>query len=335
MTILKQYQELLCRPVAGIVHFNDVFTDHDIDFDAELTTTIRNIWSFSDLRFSIGKNPKWADYGINLLHDLIKEQRRIIDFIQTKTHTIITSDVVDKAVISIVNKADRNSITTTHWQNGEDFHLAITDNGLEIYVVPLIRLQALETRNKVIALYRIPNNSIPFIDGNHEQFRSSIIANVRYFPEILEPIFEYKNKEELITAKQNGTHPTIIPIQTKLAEFAFSDKFGNVRISVLDNEKFIHNIKKHNKGEIVHIRIWNSDPVKAVYVHSLKEIPENHLGIYQNIADETSSNTSYWEIVKKSEDCNNDTTTATTILQQLNPNFEHEEFFITNETKIV
>lgn len=328
-TILKQYIDLLSRPKSGIVHLNDVFAESDTDPDSELTATIRNLGNFSDLRFPIGQNPKMADYVVNLLDDLIEEQKRIISLILEKTGKVINQDFSNKAVLAVINKADRNKTTTSDGKNGEDFHLAITNNGLEIYVVPLERLQALETRNKILALYRIPNQKLIVTDGNHEQFRSSIIATTRYFPEILEPVFQYKDQAELLHAKQSGLHPDVIPVQKNMAEYAFSDKFGNVRISVKDNIQFKQNIINNTENSnIVKIRAGDSDPLEVFYVTSLKEIPNGKLGIYQNIADAETVGAGYWEIVKKSEDCNNETDTACTILQNINPNFKNEQILL-------
>ncbi|MBU1445700.1 hypothetical protein KKD70_00355 [Patescibacteria group bacterium] len=327
-TILKQYKDLLDRQVSGIVHFNDVFAENPVDIDSELTAIIRNLGNFSDLRFPIGNNPKLADYGVNLLNDLIEEQRRILKIVQDMSGKNIDHHFSNKAVLAIVNKADRNSKTTAEGKNGEDFHLAITDNGLEIYAVPLARLQALETRNKILALYRIPNEKLVVTDGRHEQFRSSIIATTRHFPNILEPVFEYFTKEDLIRAKENGTHPNVIPEQKYLAEFAFSDKFGNVRVSVRNNKEFKKYFDSYKIGDVVKIKVNGSEPVNAFYVTSLKEIPVGEVGIYQNIADVATEGAGYWEIVKKSEDCNHEKETATAILEHINPNFRDEDISI-------
>ena len=35
MEMNKKYLELLSRPVRSVVHFNDVFFEHDVDLDAE------------------------------------------------------------------------------------------------------------------------------------------------------------------------------------------------------------------------------------------------------------------------------------------------------------
>ncbi|MBU1118872.1 hypothetical protein KKH43_03255 [Patescibacteria group bacterium] len=328
-TIAKQYEEILKRPTRGIVHFNDVFSKRDVDFDAELTAITRNLGNFSDVTFPIGQDHKLADYGVNLLHDLIAEQNRIINSIRDRVGKMILQNFTEKVVLSVVNCAPRNSKTTANGRNGEDFHLAITDNGLEIYAVPLAILQALETRDKILALYRIPNEKLKVTDGLHEQFRSSIIATTRYFPEILEPIFEYQDRNSLINAKLLGKHPDVIPKQKKLAEFAFADTFGNVRISVKDTEIFKSYFGSGNIGDVVKMRVGKSKSVDAYYTTSLKEIPDGELGIYQNVADNDNSKASYWEIVKKWSV--GTLWRAEQSLEELNPNFRNEEIVVTEK----
>ena len=79
----KKYLELLSRPSRSIVHFNDVFFEHEVDFDAEMTVMFRNLTEFSSLMFPIGDHFKNADYGIVLLDDLIDEERRIKKYLPT------------------------------------------------------------------------------------------------------------------------------------------------------------------------------------------------------------------------------------------------------------
>ena len=316
--ILEKYKKLLEREISFIVHFNDVFSEREVDFDAELTTTMRNLGTLSDTHFPIGKNPKLADYGVNLLNDLLEEQERILKIIKEKSGKSIKTQLSDqtKSPVAIINKADRNNKTTKNNRNGEDFHLAITDNGLEIYVVPLSLLQTLETHNKILALYKIENEKLVVTDGNKEQFRSSIIATTRYFQEILTPVFQYENKKELLEAKRLGKHPKVIPTQESLIEFAYKDKFGNVRLSIKNPKEFATTLSKIKLGDNIKICI-NNKCISAIYTSSLKEIPEGKLGIYQNIADEQLGETFYVEVVKKSADCNIETETAYTILKSL------------------
>lgn len=329
--IKRKYLELLSRPSRTIVHFNDVFFEHEVDFDAELTVMFRNLAKFSSLMFPIGKYPKIADYGVVLLDDLIEEERRIIEKIRgfgAETAKDIFSDRLKKQVLCIVNCAPRNDETTQNGMNGEDFHLAITDNGLEIYVVPLERLQGLETRNRILALYKIPNESLVSTDGKREQFRSSIITTSRYFPDTLETVFEYENLDELITAKESGIHPNVIPVQEKLAELAFIDKFGNVRISVKNCKEFLKPIRNAEIGDQIYITVGNSEAIKVNYVNSLKDIPTGEIGFYQNVADQTNpwSDAGYFEIVKKSTNPNKELEPASVILEKLNKDFIKAEY---------
>lgn len=316
--ILPKYKKYLTRPIRGIVHFNDVFSEREIDFDAELTVIFRNLGNFSDLTFPIGGNPKLADYGAVLLDELLGEEKRIIKKVKEVSGRVIGEGLRDKAVLSVINCVPRNSETTGNGKNGKDFHLAITENGAEIYAVPLERLSALETRNKILALFRIPNEKHPFFDGKREQFRSSIITTTRYCPEILEPVFQYDNADKLIAAKKSGKHPQMIPLQVKIAEVAYIDKFGNVRISIRDNNEFFARFFDKKIGDKVEIKIGDSGNIIAYYVDSLSEIPEGELGIYRNVADGEGNGAGYWEVAKKSKDPNNETQSVAEILREAN-----------------
>src|SRR3989344_5774176 len=207
--ILPQYKKLLSRKVNAIVHFNDVFSDQSVDFDAELTAIIRNLGNLSDKTYPIGNNLYQAEYGLNLLSDLLTEQKRIIQLVKKQKGKQVSKQFTEGTIISIANCAPRSKEATANGKNGNDFHLAITDDLLEIYCVPISTLKTLETRNKILALYKIPNEKIPTTDGQKEQFRSSIITTTRYFPNILEPIFQYKNREELLKAKKLGKYENI------------------------------------------------------------------------------------------------------------------------------
>jgi hypothetical protein len=317
--ILPKYEKYLTRLVRGTVHFNDVFSEREIDFDAELTVIFRNLGNFSDLTFPIGKNPKLADYGAVLLDELLGEEKRIIKKIKEVSGRVIGEGLPDKAVLSVINCAPRNSKTTGNGKNGKDFHLAITENGVEIYAVPIERLSALETRNKILALFRILNEAHPLFDGKREQFRSSIITTTRYCPEILEPVFQYENRNELIAAKKSGKHPRVIPEQKNLAEIAYIDKFGNIRLSVKDNDEFFAGFAGKGIGGRVKVKIGESKNIIAHYVNSLSEIPEGELGIYRNVADgDDDGSAGYWELAKKSKDPNNEKQPASEILREAN-----------------
>jgi len=325
--MLEKYKKILEKEIAGIIHFSDVFTENNIDFDSELTVTFRNFGKLSDLRYPIGTNNKKADYGANLLNDLLAEQKRILTILEKNSGKKINLETLEKNVIAILNQADRNSITTKDNKNGNNFHLAITDNNLIIFAVPLNLLETLETRNKILALYEIPNELLKTTDGTKEQFRSSIISTTRFTPEILKPIFEYKDTEELLKSKEKNTHPKLIPEQKILAKYAFTDKFGNIRFFVKNNKQFKKNIVNVNFGDKIKLEIGDKK-IEVFYVESLKDIPNGEIGIYQNISDLNIGNDGYWEVIKKSENCNFETETAETILKKLNPNFKNEEIKI-------
>ena len=325
--ILPQYKKLLSRKVNAIVHFNDVFSDQSVDFDAELTAIIRNLGNLSDKTYPIGNNLYQAEYGLNLLSDLSTEQKRIIQLVKKQKGKQVSKQFTEGTIISIANCAPRSKEATANGKNGNDFHLAITDDLLEIYCVPISTLKTLETRNKILALYKIPNEKIPTTDGQKEQFRSSIITTTRYFPNILEPIFQYKNREELLKAKKLGKHPNIIETQTKDIEFAYADKFGNVRISVKDS---LDLNKKINDCKKVQIQIGKSEPLVLYYTKSLKEIPENEIGLYENIADkkDNESKAGYWEIVKKTNNPNTEESNAYALLKALSKDLRNDEITI-------
>ena len=305
---MKSYfRDLLNRPVRSIIHFNDVFGHPYGDFDAQLTTTFRNLGVLSDMHIATGGNIRIADYGVNLVNDLVAEENRIRKHFRLK--------IPQGAIQVIANFAPRNTETTQGGKNGRDFHLAITVEGVEIIAVPLEHLQALEMRNQILALYRIPNQALTVTDGDKEQFRSSIIGTTRYCPQILEPIFEYDTEIDMVLAKQKGLHPPYIPEQDRLAQVAFVDAFGNVRLSVWDNHEFMRNLPSQY-GSQVTLRV-NDQSCQAKYVTSLKNIPTGELGIYQNVADHTSSSACYWELVKKSPDCNHEPRSAAQILTEM------------------
>ncbi len=330
MSIISPKNErLLNRDRRAIIHFSDVFDDTGEDFDAQLTAIIRNLGNLSDKTYGIGSNVKRADYGVNLVSDLIEEEKRLIAEIQKRKGKPVHQDLIDKAVLAIANCAPRNGKTTANGKNGNDFHLAITNSEVEIYAVPLVSLKTLETRNQILSLFKIPTKNIPYIEALLEQFRSSVITLIRNYPELLEPVFEYDSEEEVNDAKNLNEHPEVIPGPKNNAEFAYNDHFGNVRIFVKDNEKFRDPFINRRFGDTVFISVGNSKKVEAIYARALSDIPAGKLGIYQNPADTEKFGSGYWEIAKKSDDPNNEISPAVKILEKLNPNFQNEEIKVT------
>lgn len=318
--ILPQYRETLSRPSESLVSFSDVFPHDGADFDAVLTTDYRSLALNRAYHFGIGHNPKLGDYGTVLIEQLLADRRKIVEEIVT-----LGGDPeidLDRAARTVVNVAPRDSQTTAEGKNGKDFYLAITAQGQEIYAVPPERLQALETRNQILACFQIPTENLPFTDGAHEQFRSSIVAIARYKPEVLVPVFQYRDRAALIAAKAAGTHPDLIPEQEHPLEVAYVDKFGNVRLSAKDVEQTLRELNAE-KGDKVLIQVGDAEPLEAYYVDSLAEIPNGELGFYCNVADgeDPHSRAGYFELVKKSEDCNHETDHAESRLAHTNTKF--------------
>lgn len=305
------YQEFLARPVEAIVHFSDVFSAPIRDFDAELTAILRNLGTLSDRTYFVGGNTDLAGYGGVLLNDLVFERRRIFSEIGRE-------DAQKKqAVVAVLNSLPREGYALDEAPNGRDFHLAITESGVEVFACPLVTLSALESRNAIVALYRIPNTNIPFSDGNREQFRSSIIATSRYRVDVMETVFEYESVTDLILAKEKGIHPNVIPKQKNSVEFAYADRFGNVRLSVADTRALREQLGD-TFGKKVQVIVGDSDPFEAVYSHSLADIPMGALGLYENVADLSLSHRcpGYWELVKRTDHCLAEESTAFSVLQQ-------------------
>lgn len=299
--MLSLYKDILTQEAQAIIHFSDVFSSPEVDFDAELTAIIRNFGVLSDKTYFVGGNAKLAGYGSVLLNDLICERKRVsekIDLFDSYSKTTL---------FSILNSLPREGYESKDFPNGRDFLVAITQSGVCFFATPPTTLSALEIRNEIVALYRIANKNIPFTDGLKEQFRSSIIALSRFLPDCMETIYEYENREALLEAKRQGNHITPIPTQEQEIEFAFADRFGNVRLSVRDGEA-LRNHLKEKKGKEVTLRINEKETLPVVYVDALSHVPIGSLGLYENIADalESHRKASYWELVKRSDHCLDD-----------------------------
>lgn len=309
--MLPKYRELFTRETEAIIHLSDVFSDPARDFDAELTAIFRNLGTLSDRTYFVGGNADLAGYGGVLLNDLVFERRRIL----SETEQLKTRQ--EKAVVIILNALPREGYDVNEFPNGRDFYLAITESGVEIFACPLATLSALESRNAIVALYRIPNAMIPFTNGNREQFRSSIIAASRYRTEVMEPVFEYDSVSDLVAAKEKGLHPNAIPEQKNAIEFAYADRFGNVRLSVDDTRELREQLNG-SFGKKVLVTVGNADPFEAVYTDSLADIPMGALGLYENVADLSLAHRrpGYWELVKRTDHCLTEKETAFAVLQQ-------------------
>lgn len=294
----SQYKDVLGRKAEAIIHFSDVFSGGEEDFDAELTVIFRNLGILTDKMYFVGANASLAGYGAVLLNDLSRERFQLLSFIGEERRA------VESTVFSILNSLPREGIDKEVFPNGMDFHMAITSGGVCFFACPIGTLSALETRNEILALYKIPNENIPFTDGTKEQFRSSIVASSRFRPDVMETIYEYDTIEEKSEAKKNGTHPQVIPEQSTEIEFAYADRFGNVRLSVRNGDVLRERLAPYFSKE-VSIRIGEGEFLTALYVNSLAEIPVGSIGLYENVADGKFPHrrAGYWELVKKSDHC--------------------------------
>lgn len=295
----EYYQKLLKRPLEAILHFSDVFSGPETDFDAELTVTFRNLGTLSDKMYFVGGNARRTGYGAVLVNDLVLERKKIVRELG------VPLAQKDQAIALILNSLPREGYEASEAPNGRDFHLAITEEGVMIFAVPLSTLSALEDRNAIVALYRIPNARIPLADGEHEQFRSSIIALSRFVPESMEPVFEYDSVEDLMRAKLYGTHPSIIPSQKYDIELAYTDRFGNVRLSVRDGEEQLARLGMLQFGDELRVLVGEEEVARALYMDALADVPVGKFGLYENVADSMRSyrKAKYWEFVKRSDHC--------------------------------
>jgi len=311
--MLQKYTEIISQEAQSIIHFSDVFSGPYKDFDAELTVTMRNLGILSDRTYFVGGDPRLAGYGAVLLNNLTKERKYI------SREMKLNDSFLHTTIFSILNASPREGYNVEEAPNGRDFHMAITQDGVVFFACPLETLSALETRNEIMALYRIPNEKLAFTNGKKEQFRSSIVALSRFYPESMEAVFEYENKEELVKAKELGLHPQVIPHQKKVIEYAYADRFGNVRLSILKSELLREKLDSQ-KGKNIFLRLNGTINIPVFYGESLSDIPIGVLGLYENIADEENKKAyaSYWELVKRSDHCLSDKNTARDILDQYN-----------------
>jgi hypothetical protein len=268
--------EALKRPVLAHYYFSDVYPEQrsangtPFDFDAEITSD----WHSLDIRpplrgkYGIGSNPTLGAYGIELISNLVDQA--IVDIKREEQRGGELTQKVRRArrylkvgaVCVVGNIAPRSAETAAN--NGTDFHLALLDNGVEIYAVPLDLLKYV--KHKVVALWKIPNEGHPVFDGEMEQFRSSLIVRSREYPDHLKRIM---NPEEIIPEQQNDL------------EVAFTDEFGNMRLSqrlksppiLGDNRRCSLIIGGHRIND-VHLDC-----------PCLNEIPGEECGLYRNPDD--------------------------------------------------
>src|ERR1019366_9061938 len=185
-----------------------------------------------------GLFPWIAESGLVTFDDLVQERNEKAE----SNHTNPTNHHRDPvreifeynnlAPVALANCAPRSKEHTANGSNGTDFYLAVTHTGLEVYTTPLHFLQGLDSRDRIRALYRIPNEDNPEFDGEKQQFRSARVERDRQHPHILEPVFQYRDRDALVRAKIEGSYPQVIPKDTRPGHIAFIDKFGNIRIDL-------------------------------------------------------------------------------------------------------
>lgn len=326
------------------IQFNDVFGTIPLlplgvdvlgvsDFDAILTAQVRNSGFWMDGKFGIGSWPALGEYGIILINQLREHQmeeaiKSGITFGGIKGNQIKYSgdnhpdtkklaESLMKVIVVVVNCAPRNSGHHSTGKNGEEFYAGLTDNNLEIYA-QLDFFRGLHARKKLKALFRVPNEAGVWPAG--EQFRSSVVSQVRRTPKKLVPV------ETL----------DIIPKIKQEGRLAYVDRFCNVRVEIAANQKIN---QKLQIGKKITLGIADGSKMYTIkHVHVVKriiDIPENELGIYYNPADPSVQNgPTYVEIVRRVSNPNSDYMNAYMTLCNAIKQYEHTIVMPTEWDKI-
>lgn len=290
-----KHVDMFARPREATIQFSDVFgaipgTEHFdasslYDFDAELTAQVRNVGKFHDAQFSIGYWPELGDYGAVLLEELRRYQQHEAhrklgteQGLPEHPDTLVLHQSLQHAVVAVVNCAPRTHVHQERNVNGEEFHVAVTSSGLEVYAqLPYFR--GLHARGWIDKFYRIPNDSGAWPEG--EQFRSSCVTQVR------------SNTDVLVQADVSG-----IPLLDLPFRVAYVDKFGNVRLECAEMAE-VHDLLQ--PGNTVKLAVdGGKSSVLAHVVNRLTDIPEGEVGLYRNPADDlVSSGPGYLEFVRR------------------------------------
>ncbi|PIZ74100.1 hypothetical protein COY07_01120 [Candidatus Peregrinibacteria bacterium CG_4_10_14_0_2_um_filter_43_11] len=285
-------KSVLEKPTLAFHAFNDVFTPgqdgNPVDFDAELTTMYRGLRPH-DSHYGIEGHqiaPLGA-YAVELIYELVNTARQEVNKSVERSHRSLcrahpdvrqaATDFRRKTVRVLINSAPR----TKEDSNGENFHLAISDNGVEFYVSSLSVLAHL--RDKITGLFEIPNTVNPLFDGEREQFRSSIVSR---FHEVLLAGHVHRKPQDQIKSPFPLTY------------VAYVDRFGNIRLRgfAADYENIFH---PDNEGRnTVFLGLGEKDqPIAVSKATCLREVPPGELGVYRNVADGERS--PYWELVRR------------------------------------
>ncbi len=301
MSISNKTLLQLNKKIIGQIRFSDVYPEVEAinekrwwqrtDFDAKLTDKIESIGFSIFEQIPIGFNSWMVNYGLVLSDDLVlSRNERVANQIKNSNHPDLAKEfdeMENGAIVALANYAPRDNKNTDHNQNGSDFYLAITSSGLEIYTTPLTFLSALESRNRILSLYRIPTKNHPEFSGEHEQFRSARIVRSRRHPDHLVKIFEYSTTEELVEAKKLKIHNSPIPEDIRDGYTAFVDKFGNIKLELKDT-KILDDAKI---GDIIKIKILNNNKEHFINVKKasdLKSADLNQISVYKNCSDKST-----------------------------------------------
>ncbi len=300
MQVSRKTLEQLRRPLGGVVSLNDVFATSAqpkskpwvvFDPDAAICEWFGNRpYAPLDMQIYLDTNMPTGGYLSVLIDDLRHETSERLDAVTPSSEYASHPDTVNemllmkKAQALVLNSAPR-SPETTHdgHDNGRSFYLAITTSGIEVYATPITQLSALEKRHRVLALYEISNHNNPAYKDT-EQFRSRLISRVRRSPECLKTIFEYANPAELLAAKRNNTHPSVIPTVNENDSITYIDRFGNIRLELHAGRSALKLLDAANYGKAVKLRI-GTQIYEATIVDNLSSAPAGKLAIYTNKSD--------------------------------------------------
>lgn len=295
-------RELLSRPTVGQVRFSDVYPEtagldtpqwwRYTDYDAALTDRVESGGFSGVTQIPIGLRPWMTRYGLLLTDDLVTARNERVDALTEEGSVLLNHPDVDRerqeregAVVVLANKAHRDNSATAGGRNGHNFYLAITESGTEFYVTPSAFLGDLEHQGRITALYEIPNEDHPEFNGDAEQFRSARVTRTRRHPDHLVRVFDYEgDREALLQAKEDGTHPEAIPLDPRQGRIAHVDKFGNVILWVADSS----GLAETSAGRLATLTIASpaegASPieVRAVVSQDLKSAPLGKLAIYGN-----------------------------------------------------
>lgn len=297
-------QDLLYRDDLSLVVFSDTFSSlqparYD-DFDAKLTTDWRSFDLRRGGRYGIGNDTLRGAYGTELVVNLVDDARAQIEraHAQGNHHPRIRRVERELKRFSpkvVVNNAPRDNTS----ENGKDFYLALTDNGVKIIATPLEALSFV--RSRILALFRIPTEGHPLFNGDLEQFRSSIIARSDEVPDHLVRVYGVSDLQKLQANLRCDRNFSPIPEQQHDLQVAYEDNFGNLRLRA----RKIGNIRRLLRGAASAVLKINGEIEQQVEpVFGLREITGGRFGLYENVADGQvpADQPAYVELVRRWED---------------------------------